>query len=103
MVPTRRAVLATLLAAPGLASSGLRRAVAASARELDLTPQCIGHAEPTVAETEGPYFKPNAPLRRALAPGRPQAERIRAPGPLLCTAATPAPAAPLRPRLAADN
>src|SRR5258708_11222251 len=80
MVPTRRAVLATLLAAPGLASSGLRRAVAASARELELTPECIGHAEPTVAETEGPYFKPNAPLRRQLASDRPQAERIAVAG-----------------------
>jgi hypothetical protein len=34
---------------------------------LDLTPDCRDGDEHTVAQTEGPYFKPNAQTREALA------------------------------------
>ena len=40
---------------------------------LDLTPDCHDGEEHTVAQTEGPYFKPNAPLKRDLAVDAPRA------------------------------
>jgi protocatechuate 3,4-dioxygenase beta subunit len=64
---SRRRVLATgSFAAGGL----LLGADDAFAQGLDPTPSCHDHDEPTLAETEGPYFKPHSPLRGDLrAPG----------------------------------
>lgn len=61
-MPTRRQFLAGFLAIPAVAP------IAALAQEqapaqLSLTPSC-GEAEPTIAQTEGPYFSPNTPLKR---------------------------------------
>ncbi|GGU97114.1 dioxygenase [Kitasatospora herbaricolor] len=33
---------------------------------LDLTPECDDGDHPTIEQTEGPYFKPNSPLRTSL-------------------------------------
>ena len=43
---------------------------------LELTPECGKGGEPTMAQTEGPYFKPDAPLKRDLAVDAPNGERI---------------------------
>jgi protocatechuate 3,4-dioxygenase beta subunit len=72
MHTTRRAVLASLLSLP--ASLALSRAAAAQTA-LPLTPSCADHADTTIAQTEGPYYRPEAPnrgdLRSAHYPGEP--------------------------------
>jgi protocatechuate 3,4-dioxygenase beta subunit len=60
-LPTRR----RLLAASALAVTGLGLADAA-AHPLPATPQCHDGDEPTVRQTEGPYFKPSSPQRTEL-------------------------------------
>lgn len=68
----RRFLLATAAAAAGLsfADSNL-----AFARELAPTPECKDGDEPTIRQTEGPFFKPKSPERVDLCekgqPGRP--------------------------------
>lgn len=66
MSSTRRNVLAALLASPALAMIGSNRTAAQPALGLDLTPDCHDADDHTVAQTEGPYFKPNAPLKQNL-------------------------------------
>ena len=62
--PTRR----DLLMAAALAAGGLGFAETALAQQgLQPTPDCKdGDDDPTVAQTEGPFFKPNSPLRADL-------------------------------------
>jgi protocatechuate 3,4-dioxygenase beta subunit len=59
--PTRR----DLLRASALAASGLGIAVPEGFAQAGLspTPACHDKAEPTVRQTEGPYFKPRSPER----------------------------------------
>ncbi|AUG75657.1 dioxygenase [Kitasatospora sp. MMS16-BH015] len=76
---SRKTVLkaaAALGAAPLLIGGGvaLAREQAGTGRPLGLTPACDDGDEPTIEQTEGPYFKPNSPLRSSLAgdgPGTP--------------------------------
>jgi protocatechuate 3,4-dioxygenase beta subunit len=59
--PTRRRLLAaSALAATGLALDD------AFAEPLPPTPQCHDGDEPTIRQTEGPYFKPSSPERADL-------------------------------------
>src|SRR5689334_17854869 len=61
--PTRRHFLLTS------AATGLGVGIADlswGATELPLTPACHGHEAPTVAQTEGPFFKPRSPERGDL-------------------------------------
>ena len=61
--PTRR----RLLAASAFAVTGLRLGLDdASAQGLPATPQCHDGDEPTVRQTEGPFFKPSSPQRADL-------------------------------------
>jgi protocatechuate 3,4-dioxygenase beta subunit len=62
--PSRRRILAT----GPLAATGLILALdGASAQEgLALTPTCYDGDEPTIRETEGPFFKPRSPHRSDL-------------------------------------
>lgn len=69
---TRKAVLRAALAA-GMAAPAVLMGVPALARTLtageaapELTPECDDGDDPTVPQTEGPYFKPNSPLRTSL-------------------------------------
>lgn len=69
---TRKTVLRAALAA-GMAAPAVLMGVPALARTLTdgtgtppLTPACDDGDEPTVAQIEGPYFKPNSPLRTSL-------------------------------------
>ena len=52
----------------GILAAGweLSRADAAATQELAATPDCRDGDEPTVAETEGPFFKPKSPDRSDL-------------------------------------
>lgn len=68
---SRKAVLraaAALGATPLLVGGGvaLARDHAAAGHDLAFTPDCHDGDEPTVEQTEGPYFKPNSPLRTTL-------------------------------------
>lgn len=73
MLP-RRTVLSTLLAAPALPLAG----DVARAQELPLapTPACKDGDEPTVAQTAGPFFTPDAPRKHDLASDAPRGEPI---------------------------
>jgi protocatechuate 3,4-dioxygenase beta subunit len=60
--PTRRRFLAT----GAFAASGIMLADGAYAQELSPTPSCHDGDEPTLPETEGPFFKPKSPRRSDL-------------------------------------
>jgi hypothetical protein len=53
-----------------------RLTAAQPARGLDLTPDCHDGDDHTVAQTEGPYFKPNAPLIAYTGPTPSRGDRI---------------------------
>src|SRR5262249_45666649 len=72
----RRAILATFLSVPTLPLVGNNIAGVKEGPKLDPTPACGDHPQRTVAQTEGPYFKPDAPLKRDLSADRPQAEKM---------------------------
>lgn len=83
----RRTALGAFLSASTLPLIGTARAQQAPA--LELTPACGDHAQRTVAQTEGPYFKPNTPERRDLATDRPQGEKMTVAGLVLDTNCRP--------------
>ena len=91
MASTRRSVVAALIASPFLAMGNNDLSAAAPTFGLDLTPDCRDGDEHTVAQTEGPYFKPNAPLKRDLAVDAPSGERMTIGGLVLDTACRPVP------------
>jgi protocatechuate 3,4-dioxygenase beta subunit len=91
MASTRRSVVAALIASPFLAMGNNDLSAAAATFGLDLTPDCRDSDEHTVAQTEGPYFKPNAPLKRDLAVDAPGGERMTIGGLVLDTACRPLP------------
>lgn len=75
MPTSRRSFLASVLAAPGLV--GLKPAFAETAPgRLAPTIACGDDDEPTISQTEGPYFTPGSPLKRDFAADRPKGERI---------------------------
>lgn len=70
--PSRKTVLRAALAA-GIAvpvamgaAPALARSKAGTSAPLELTPPCDDGDDPTPPQTEGPYFKPNSPLRTNL-------------------------------------
>ena len=60
--PVRR----RMLAASALAMTGLVLDDAYAQQQLPATPQCHDGDEPTMRQTEGPYFKPSSPQRADL-------------------------------------
>ncbi|MFF4779201.1 carbohydrate-binding protein [Microtetraspora fusca] len=73
---TRKTLLKAALVAPLPLLVGqfpaLAREARATGEPLTPTPYCSDHDDPTVPQIEGPYFKPNSPLRTNLAgPGTP--------------------------------
>jgi hypothetical protein len=60
--PTRRRLIAT----GAFAASGFVFANDAFAQDLSPTPSCHDGDEPTMPETEGPFFKPKSPRRSDL-------------------------------------
>lgn len=91
MTATRRKVLASLLGG----SLGLvpLRGHATAPPGLALTPACTGRGEPTLAQSEGPYFAPGSPLRHDLASEVSGGRRITLAGFVLDTACRPQPGA----------
>jgi protocatechuate 3,4-dioxygenase beta subunit len=71
----RRTALAGFLGASTLPLIGAP-AEAQDGPRLELTPTCGDQAQPTIAQTEGPYFKPDAPLKRDLSADRPKGEKM---------------------------
>ncbi len=70
MQKTRRTMLKALLAVPPSLVLFPDRPRAQTA-DLPLTPSCAVHEEETRQQTQGPYYRPDAPLRSSL--GRPAA------------------------------
>ena len=67
MLQTRRSFLMRFLSAAALPVLGTGPAGAQGfPQRLTLTPQCGDDDELTLAQDEGPFFKPNAPLRHDL-------------------------------------
>jgi protocatechuate 3,4-dioxygenase beta subunit len=93
MQPTRRSILAGFLSAAALPATGLHPAGAQAPPVLEPTPGCGDDDAPTVAQTEGPYFKPEAPSRRDLAADAPNGDRITLAGFVLDTGCRPVPEA----------
>jgi len=62
---TRRHFLVTSVAATG-AALGAARFSSASSQTLAPTPECKDGDEPTIRQTEGPFYKPSSPLRADL-------------------------------------
>src|SRR5215212_7603321 len=64
----RAAGAAVPASSPATVAEPARTAPAPSpaAQSLPPTPQCADDDEPTVAQTEGPYFTPNSPQRTSL-------------------------------------
>jgi protocatechuate 3,4-dioxygenase beta subunit len=90
---TRRSLIATLIPAATLPVTRSHPAGAQTQSVLDLTPECGNGGEPTMAQTEGPYFKPDAPLKRDLAADAPNGERIILAGLVLDARCHPVPKA----------
>jgi protocatechuate 3,4-dioxygenase beta subunit len=95
MLPTRRSALAAFLAAPVLSAQALRSAFSQAAPALPPTPGC-GDEKPTPANDEGPFFKPDAPLRHDLSRDAPHGERITIAGYVLDATCRPVPGALLQ-------
>jgi protocatechuate 3,4-dioxygenase beta subunit len=75
MLPTRRTVLAVFLSAPAL-PLGTTANSEAQTPQRDLTPACADQGELTAASVEGPFFKPEAPMRHDLSADAPNGEKI---------------------------
>ncbi len=89
----RRDILSAFLAAPPLLALGTAGARAQSAPPLEPTPECVDKGSLTIAQTEGPYFKPQSPLRHAIAADAPGAQPITLAGFVLDTNCKPVPRA----------
>ncbi|GAU83327.1 hypothetical protein [Bosea sp. BIWAKO-01] len=62
----RRDLVASALAAAGLAALSRPEPARAEGTELPMTPACEGRAAVTRRQTEGPYFTASSPLKRDL-------------------------------------
>jgi protocatechuate 3,4-dioxygenase beta subunit len=84
--PTRR----RLLAASALAASGISLGVEpVFAQELAATPQCHDGDEPTIRQTDGPYFKPRSPERADLIEPNTKGRLVELAGQVLTRACRP--------------
>ena len=84
--PTRR----RLLAARALAASGLGFVLErAFAQQLPPTPACHDGDEPTIRQTEGPYFKPSSPQRADLVEPNSKGRLVELSGQVLTRACRP--------------
>lgn len=91
MDPTRRSLIATLLAAPLAARSA--PAVSQAPAVLEPTPPCDDGDEPTPTQAEGPFYTPRTPRRRDLASDDPTGTPLILAGFVLDTACRPIPGA----------
>ncbi|MEU3626888.1 dioxygenase [Amycolatopsis coloradensis] len=77
-----KAALAAGVAAPVALIGGpaLARTTVATGQTPELTPSCDDGDDPTPAQTEGPYFKPNSPQRTSLVTPNTQGTRLTVSG-----------------------
>jgi protocatechuate 3,4-dioxygenase beta subunit len=85
----RRTALLTFFAAPALPLTFVQPVAAQGGPTLELTPSCGEQVQRTLAQTEGPYFKPDTPLKRDLSADRPRGEKITVAGLVLDTSCKP--------------
>ena len=85
---TRRRLLALGLAIPPLAALGGSDLFAGEL--LAATPAIADDDDPTPAQTEGPYFTPDSPLRRSIVPAGAAGTRLTLTGRVLTTGGRPA-------------
>jgi protocatechuate 3,4-dioxygenase beta subunit len=86
----RRDVVAAIA---GLAYAALDGSCSFAAAELDPTPECHDGEEPTLRETEGPFFKPRSPERANLREGGLEGRAIELSGRVLTRSCRPVSAA----------
>ena len=86
---TRRRLLELGLAIPPLAAVAAGADLFAPETLLAATPAIADDDEPTPAQTEGPYFTPNSPLRKSIVPAGAAGSRLTLTGRVLSTAARP--------------
>lgn len=86
---TRRTLLTPIAALPALALGA--PPVLAQQPRLVLTPDCTGGSGRTIANAEGPYFRPDTPLKNDLAADAEGGERILLGGFVLDEACRPVP------------
>jgi protocatechuate 3,4-dioxygenase beta subunit len=86
---TRRRLLELGLALPPLAALGGLADGAFAAKPLAPTPAIADADDPTPELTEGPYFTPNSPRRRAIVPAGARGTRLTLTGRVLTTAGRP--------------
>jgi len=92
MRSTRRTILRSLLLAPpALLGAGSGAPTLAQGTQLPLTPGCGVDFAPTVSQTAGPYYRPDAPLKRDLALNAGDTRRITIFGHVLDTRCRPIP------------
>jgi protocatechuate 3,4-dioxygenase beta subunit len=86
---TRRRLLELGLAIPPLAAVAAGADLLAPETVLAATPAIADDDEPTPAQTEGPYFTPNSPLRKSIVPVGAGGTRLTLSGRVLSTAGRP--------------
>jgi protocatechuate 3,4-dioxygenase beta subunit len=86
---TRRRLLELGLAIPPLAAVVAGADLLAPETVLAATPAIADDDEPTPAQTEGPYFTPNSPLRKSIVPVGAGGTRLTLSGRVLSTAGRP--------------
>jgi protocatechuate 3,4-dioxygenase beta subunit len=86
---TRRRLLELGLAIPPLAAVAAGADLLAPETVLAATPAIADDDEPTPAQTEGPYFTPNSPLRKSIVPTGAGGTRLTLSGRVLSTAGRP--------------
>jgi protocatechuate 3,4-dioxygenase beta subunit len=86
---TRRRLLELGLAIPPLAAVAAGADLLAPETVLAATPAIADDDEPTPAQTEGPYFTPNSPLRKSIVPVGAGGTRLTLSGRVLTTAGRP--------------
>ncbi len=94
MSPNRRQAMFALLAGAAV-SPLLTRGVAGQGLPKSLlpTPSCTDDDEPTLSQTEGPYFTPSSPLKQDFSGDGATGERLVVGGLVLDTACAPIPEA----------
>jgi protocatechuate 3,4-dioxygenase beta subunit len=86
---TRRRLLELGLAIPPLAAVAAGAELLVPETVLAATPSIADDDEPTPAQTEGPYFTPNSPLRKSIVPVGAGGARLALSGRVLSTAGRP--------------
>jgi protocatechuate 3,4-dioxygenase beta subunit len=86
---TRKRLLALGLALPPLIAVAARADLFGGGEVLAATPAIADDDDPTPAQTEGPYFTPNSPLRRSIVPAGAAGTRLTLTGRVLRTNGRP--------------